>query len=51
MWDLWWAKWYWDRFFSEYFGIRLPVSFHWYPMPIHSSINKDVFSAIDSVLK
>jgi hypothetical protein len=20
MWDLWWRKWHWDRFFSEYFG-------------------------------
>jgi hypothetical protein len=20
MWDLWWTKWYWDRFFPEYFG-------------------------------
>jgi hypothetical protein len=24
MWDLWWIKWYWDRFFSEFFG--LPVN-------------------------
>jgi hypothetical protein len=20
MWDLWWTKWHWDRFFPEYFG-------------------------------
>jgi hypothetical protein len=20
MWDLWWAKWHWDRVFPEYFG-------------------------------
>jgi succinate dehydrogenase/fumarate reductase cytochrome b subunit len=20
MWDLWWTKWQWDRFFSEFFG-------------------------------
>jgi hypothetical protein len=25
MWDLWWAKWHWDRFFSEYFGFPLSV--------------------------
>jgi hypothetical protein len=23
MWDLWWTKWYWDRFFSEFFGLLL----------------------------
>jgi hypothetical protein len=29
MWDLWWTKWHWDRFFlSEYFGFLLSVSFH-----------------------
>jgi hypothetical protein len=22
MWDLWWAKWHWDRFFPEYFGFH-----------------------------
>jgi hypothetical protein len=22
MWDLWWTKWHWDRFFSEYFGFQ-----------------------------
>jgi hypothetical protein len=26
MWDLWWTKWHWDRFFPEYFP--LSVSFH-----------------------
>jgi hypothetical protein len=25
---LWWAKWYWDRFFSQYLGFPLSVSFH-----------------------
>jgi hypothetical protein len=24
MWDLWWTKWHWDRFFSEFF--RFPLS-------------------------
>jgi hypothetical protein len=28
MWDLWWTKWHWDRFFPEYFGFPLSVSFH-----------------------
>jgi hypothetical protein len=27
MWDL-WTKWHWDRFFSEYFGFPLSISFH-----------------------
>jgi hypothetical protein len=26
--DLWWMKWQWDRFVSEYFVCRLSVSFH-----------------------
>jgi hypothetical protein len=28
MWDLWWTKWHWDRFISEYFSFPLPISFH-----------------------
>jgi hypothetical protein len=28
MWDLWWTKWHWDRFLSEYFGFPLSISFH-----------------------
>jgi hypothetical protein len=28
MWDLWWTKWHWDRFLSEYFSFPLSVSFH-----------------------
>jgi hypothetical protein len=27
MWDLWWTKWHWDMFFSEFFGIPLTISF------------------------
>jgi hypothetical protein len=23
MWDLWWTKWHWVRFFSEFFGFSL----------------------------
>ena len=30
MWDLWWTKWHWDRFFPEYFGFPLSISFHRY---------------------
>jgi hypothetical protein len=28
MWDLWWIKWRWDRFFPEYFG---------FPCQVHST--------------
>jgi hypothetical protein len=28
MWDLWRTKWHWDRFFTEYFGFPLSISFH-----------------------
>jgi hypothetical protein len=28
MWDLWWTKWHWDRFFPDYFGFPLSISFH-----------------------
>jgi hypothetical protein len=28
MWDLWWKKWHWDRFFPEFFGFAQSVSFH-----------------------
>jgi hypothetical protein len=28
MWDLWWTKWHWDRFFSEYFAFLLSISLH-----------------------
>jgi hypothetical protein len=28
MWDLWWTKWHWDRFFPEYFGFPVSISFH-----------------------
>jgi hypothetical protein len=32
MWDLWWKKWHWDRFFPEYFGFSLSISFHRAPL-------------------
>jgi hypothetical protein len=28
MWDLWCTKWYWDRFFPDYFGFPMLISFH-----------------------
>ena len=28
MWDLWWKKWHWDKFFPEYFGFPMSISFH-----------------------
>jgi hypothetical protein len=28
MWDLWWTKWQWDRFFSEFFCFAVSLSFH-----------------------
>jgi hypothetical protein len=28
LWDLWWTKWHWDRFHSEFFAFSLPISFH-----------------------
>ena len=28
VWDLWRTKWHWDRFFPEYFGFPLSISFH-----------------------
>jgi hypothetical protein len=27
LWDLWWTKWHWDRFFSKFFGFPLSISF------------------------
>jgi hypothetical protein len=28
MWDLWWTKWHWDKFLSNFFGFPLSISFH-----------------------
>ena len=32
-WDIRWATWHWDRFFSEYFNILSSLSFQWCPCP------------------
>jgi hypothetical protein len=29
MWDFWWKKWHWDRFFPDHFGFPLSISFPW----------------------
>jgi hypothetical protein len=31
---LWWTKWHWDRFLSEYFSFSLSLSFHQYSVLI-----------------
>jgi hypothetical protein len=28
MWDILWTRWHWDRFFSEFFGFLVSISFH-----------------------
>jgi hypothetical protein len=35
VWDLWWTKRQWDRFFSEFFGFPMSVSFHCGSMLTH----------------
>jgi hypothetical protein len=32
MWDLWWTKWHWDRFFPKYFGFLLSIHFTCTPL-------------------
>jgi hypothetical protein len=43
-WDLWWTKWHWDRFLSEFFGFPLSISFH---RGLHFSENSKSSSFID----
>jgi len=31
VWNLWWAKWRWDRFLSDNFGVSVSLSFHYVP--------------------
>jgi hypothetical protein len=38
MWDLWWKKWHWDRFFPEYIGF--PPSIHSTGAPLHGKTKK-----------
>jgi hypothetical protein len=38
MWDLWWTKWHWDRFFSKYLGF--PCQFHSTRAPLDRKTKK-----------
>jgi len=38
VWNLWWAKWHWDWFFSEYLSFLLPMSLHQFCTLVHSSL-------------
>jgi hypothetical protein len=40
VWYLWWTKWHWDRFFSEYFGFPLSFSFHPCNVRLHGKTEK-----------
>jgi hypothetical protein len=35
MWDLWWTKWHWDSFLSEFFDFPPSISFHCGTILIH----------------
>jgi hypothetical protein len=43
MWDLWWKKWHWDRFFFQYFGFPLSISFHHCSIKMKSRKNLIIF--------
>jgi hypothetical protein len=51
MWDLWWTKWHWDRFFPEYFGF--PCQFHSTGAPLLGKGQKASHHTLDdhSILK
>lgn len=38
MWDLCWAKWYWNILFSEYFDFLVDIITHMLHIHIHSSV-------------
>jgi hypothetical protein len=40
MWDLWWANWHWERFFSWYFG------FHSIVTPLHGKTKKNFITGL-----
>jgi hypothetical protein len=35
MWDLWWTKWHWDRFFSELFSFPINIIPPWLSLLIY----------------
>jgi hypothetical protein len=39
VWDVWWTKWNWDRFFPEYFG--LPLQSRSTGAPLHGKMEKN----------
>jgi hypothetical protein len=44
MWDFWWTKRHWDRFFPEYFGF--PCQFHSTGAPLKWKSRKNVITFI-----
>jgi hypothetical protein len=44
--SLWWTKWYWDRFFPEYFGFLLSISFHRCSITWKNEKKKELFILI-----
>jgi hypothetical protein len=52
MWDLWWTKWHWDRFFYEFFGFPLSISFHWCSITrkrAKNKIHKSIYVGVKGV--
>jgi hypothetical protein len=43
MWDLWWTKWQWFGFFSEFFGCP-PLLCQYYTTIVHRHINTTVLT-------
>jgi len=39
-WDLWWRKWHWDRFFSEYFEFSLAISLFHTHLHLHVGLTR-----------
>ena len=47
MWDLWWTKWHWDKFFPpEYFGFPLSISFHRCYIKMEKQTNLIIFITV-----
>jgi hypothetical protein len=40
MWDFWWTKWHWDRYFLEYFGFA--CQFHSTGAPLLGKMKKEL---------
>jgi len=48
MWDLWWTKWHWDRFFSEYLRLYLPSSFYQFSILFFIYIRHQKYKLVNS---